>query len=396
MPEHGRWAELSSWGPSGVEDGPSPLAGHGRIPFRTPADAAPAEYLPSGLRPFGGADLDVRRPGGEPGSWWSFTGERTAGERTAGDGELRLVFADEQLGLEAVLCYQVVPGTDVLRRWIELANTGDGDLLLRRLDSAAVNVPVPGGARLTYLVGQWAQEFQLKQVEIDRGGFAIGSSQGVSGHDYAPWLAVQDAACADGPTTSTWGVSLAWSGSWHIDAQVDEGGLLRLRAGREPHEGEVLLPAGGTLTTPYLVLAFSPEGLDGLARVWHAHERLEASAAQPAAPAGALQLLGGHRFRRRAGRTARARPRRRLDRRGTVRRGRRLVHRPPRRHRPASATGPRTPRRSRTASTPSSTRSAVSAWTSGSGSSRRRSAPAPACSPSTLTGSTRSTAARPR
>lgn len=270
VPEHGSWAELSAWGPIGVEDGPSPLAGHGRTPFRTAADAAPAEYLPFGLRPFGGAELDVRRPGGERGSWWTFTGERPAGE-----GELRLAFTDAQLGLEAVLCYRVVPGTDVIRRWVELANTGDGDLLLSRLDSAAVNVPVPGGARLTYLVGQWAQEFQLQQVELDRGGFAIGSSQGVSGHDYAPWLAAQDAAEPDGPTTPTWGVSLAWSGSWHLDAQVDAGRLLRLRVGREPHEGEVLLPAGSTLTTPHLLLAFSSAGLDGLARVWHAHERLE-------------------------------------------------------------------------------------------------------------------------
>ncbi|MBR7832092.1 alpha-galactosidase [Actinospica durhamensis] len=270
VPEHGRWAELSAWGPIGVEDGPSPLAGHGRTPFRTAADAAPAEYLPFGLRPFGGAELDVRRPGGERGSWWTF-----AGERSADAGELRLAFADEQLGLEAELCYRVVPGTDVIRRWVELANTGEGDLLAHRLDSAAVNVPVSAGARLTYLVGQWVQEFRLEQVELERGGFALGSTQGVSGHEYAPWLAVQDSADADGPATPTWGVSLAWSGSWHIDAQVDSGRLLRVRAGREPHEGEVLLPAGSTLTTPHLLLAFSQEGLGGLARVWHAHERLE-------------------------------------------------------------------------------------------------------------------------
>lgn len=269
VPAHGRWAELSSWGPIGVEDGPSPVAGHGRTPFRTAADAAPAEYIPFGLRPFGGADLDVRRRDGERGSWWSF-----AGAQAAEAGELRLAFTDQVLSLDAVLCYQTTGGTDVIRRWIELTNTGDGDLVLSRLDSAAVNVPVSGGARLTYLAGQWAQEFQLKHVEIDRGGFSIGSTQGVSGHDYAPWLAVQDAAFADGPLTPTWGVSLAWSGSWHIDAQVDAGGLLRLRAGREPHEGEVLLPAGASLTTPQLLVAFSQEGLGGLARVWHAQERL--------------------------------------------------------------------------------------------------------------------------
>lgn len=273
VPEHGRWAELSSWGPIGVENGPSPLAGHGRTPFRTAADAAPAEYMPFGLRPFGGAELHVRRPGVDRGSWWSFTSAQ------ADDAdELRLTFTDQVLGLDAALCYQTVPGTDVIRRWVELTNTGDGDLMLNRLDSAAVNVPVSRAARLTYLTGQWAQEFQLKHVEIDGGGFSIGSTQGVSGHDYAPWLAVQDAAVADSALTPTWGVSIAWSGSWHVDARVDADRLLRLRAGREPHEGEVLLPAGSTLTTPQLLVAFSLEGLGGLARVWHTFERIEAGA----------------------------------------------------------------------------------------------------------------------
>ena len=212
----------------------------------------------------------MRRSGTDRGSWWSF-----AGADSGEPGELRLTFTDEVLGLNAVLCYRAVPGTDVIRRWVELANTGGADLTLARLDSAAVNVPVPGGARLTYLVGQWAQEFQLKDIAIERGSFGIGSTQGVSGHDYAPWLAAQDAGTADGPATPTWGVSLAWSGSWHIDAQVDAGRLLRVRAGREPQEGEVLLPAGGALTTPELLVAFSPAGLDGLAGVWHAFERAQ-------------------------------------------------------------------------------------------------------------------------
>ena len=271
VPEHGRWAELSSWGPAGVEDGPSPLAEHGRTPFRTAADSAPAEYVPHGLRAFGGGDLEVRRPGGEFGSWWTFDGAPDAGPE-----QLHLAFTDEILGLRAELYYQTDPRTDVIRRWTELTNIGEGDLVLRRLDSAAVNVPVSGGARLTYLVGQWAQEFQLTQVELGRGGFSIGSRQGVSGHDYAPWLAMQDAALPDGHDAPTWGISFAWSGSWHIDAQAESGGLLRVRVGREPHEGEVLLPAGARLSTPQVLLAHSPEGLDGLARVWHAHERIEA------------------------------------------------------------------------------------------------------------------------
>lgn len=283
LPDHQRWLELSSWGPKGIEDGPSPLANHGRTPYRTAADAAPVEYAPHGMRPFTGADLEVGGPGADRGSWWTYEGEREA----ARDG-LRIAFTDQVLGLRAVLAYEPVPGTDVIRRWTELANTGTRPLRLTRLDSAGVNVPVTGGARLTYLAGQWAQEFQRHQLDLTRGGFVIGSTQGVPGHAYAPWLAVQESARPDGPATPTWGVSLAWPGSWRIEAEAESGTPLRIRAGRVPSEGEVALLPGERLVTPQVLLAFSAEGLSGLARVWHRHERL-ASAERDA---GRPRLVG--------------------------------------------------------------------------------------------------------
>lgn len=273
------WLELYAWGPHGIEDGPSPLANHGRTPYRTEADAVPAEYIPHGMRPFAGADLLAWRPGGDRGVWWTYDGREDA----PGDG-LRLAFTDDLLGLRAVLVYEPVPGTDVIRRWTELSNTGDGELLLGRLDSAGVNIPAAGGGRLTYLAGQWAQEFQRHQIDLLRGGFAIGSTQGIPGHAYAPWLAVQDAAEPDGPTTPTWGLSLAWSGSWHIEVESDVSGLVRVRAGRVPHEGEVRLAPGERLVTPYVAVAHSAEGLDGLARVWHTYERLGSAERDNARP----------------------------------------------------------------------------------------------------------------
>ncbi|MEU9386428.1 alpha-galactosidase, partial [Streptomyces sp. NPDC048279] len=62
-------------------------------------------------------------------------------------------------------------------------------------------------------------------------------------------------------------------GNWHITAEAEPGGAVRVRAGRVPHEGAVLLAAGETLSTPRLACAFSPDGLDGLSRVWHRYER---------------------------------------------------------------------------------------------------------------------------
>ncbi|MFK0286811.1 alpha-galactosidase [Streptomyces sp. NPDC090499] len=254
----GPWAELDAWGPLGVEDGPSALDWSHRTHFITPADAAPAEYLPSGLRPFTGAELVVGGPGADRGVWWEFDSAQET------EGSLRLAFVDELIGLRTVLCYETVPGTDVLLRWAEF--TATTELRLERLDSAAVNVPVSGAARLTYLSGQWSQEFQHTRLDLTRGTFTIGSTQGVAGHAYAPWLAVQDGDAA-------YGVALEWPGNWHITAEAEPGGAVRVRAGRVPHEGAVLMAAGQTLATPRLACAFSPDGLDGLSRVWHRYER---------------------------------------------------------------------------------------------------------------------------
>ncbi|MER5528594.1 alpha-galactosidase [Streptomyces sp. NPDC002677] len=251
----GPWAELDAWGPLGVEEGPSALDWSHRTHFITPADAAPAEYLPYGLRPFTGSELIA---GAGRGVWWEFEGAQES------EGALRLAFTDETTGLRTVLCYETVPGTDVILRWTEF--TARDELRLERLDSAAVNIPVAGPARLTYLCGQWSQEFQLTRLDLARGTFTIGSLQGAPGHAYAPWLAVQSEDAA-------YGVALEWSGNWHITAEAEPGGAVRVRAGRVPHEGAVLMAPGETLTTPRLACAFSPDGLDGLARVWHRYER---------------------------------------------------------------------------------------------------------------------------
>ncbi|AJE38932.1 alpha-galactosidase [Streptomyces nodosus] len=264
----GRWAELAAWGPHGAEDGPSPLERSRRTHFITPADTAPAEYIPYGLRPFTGADLIASRPGGDRGSWWRFTGAAQDQDRA-----LRLEFTDDLLGLRTTLHYRTVPGTDVVLRWTELTCTGETEVRLERFDSAAVNVPVQGGARLTYLAGQWSQEFQLKDVRLERGRFETESTQGSAGHAYHPWLAIQDAAAPAEGATPTYGIALEWSGNWRITADAEPGGSVRVRAGRVPHEGAVRLAPGATLVTPRLACAFSPDGLGGLARVWHRYER---------------------------------------------------------------------------------------------------------------------------
>ncbi|MET8263014.1 alpha-galactosidase [Micromonospora arida] len=270
VPAHGRWLELVAWGPHGVSDGPSPVAYDGPVPFLTAGDAAPIEYATDADRPFTGADLVIETSNGHRRVGFVHTDARIDADQR----ELAVDFADPVTGLRATVHYRVPAGTDVVQRWVELANDGTDALRVIRAGSGGFCVPTPHGALLSHQWGQWEQEFQLSHVELGHGAFSIGSSQGVPGHLHVPWLAVRDTAEPAGPA---WGVALAWTGSWEMSAERDTGGLTRVRVGRQLVDGPLELAAGERLALPVATGAYSPDGLDGLARVWHTHQRLLAA-----------------------------------------------------------------------------------------------------------------------
>ena len=244
--------DLVAWGPHGVSDGPSPYAFHGKVNYMLAGDVAAVEYAPDGLRPFLGADLAVA----DQVLTWRLDG-------VTQDGGLRAVFTDDVTGLRVTLHWRFAPGTDVVERWAEVHNGGDQPLTLTRLGSAGFSVPAPRAATVHYLSGQWAQEFTRMSVTLPRGRFTIGSAQGVTGHQFSPYLAVDNG-------DATYGVQLAWTGSWHLTADADAAGLLRIRAGRD---GLVRINPGETVTAPTATAVYSSDGLDGLARQWHLYER---------------------------------------------------------------------------------------------------------------------------
>ena len=247
--------DLVAWGPHGVSDGPSPYDFRGKVQYLLPGDVAATEYAADGGRPFLGADL-------------SLAGEVLTlrlDEVVEEDG-LRARFADDRTGLAVTLRWRFAPGTDVVERWATVHNGGAVPVALTRLGSAGFTVPSPAGATLSYLCGQWAQEFTPASVRLTRGRFEIGSAQGVTGHQFSPCLAVDNGDAA-------YGIQLAWTGSWQITADADAAGLIRVRAGRQLADGPVTLPPGGSVTTPVAAGVHSADGPDGLARQWHAYER---------------------------------------------------------------------------------------------------------------------------
>lgn len=178
--------------------------------------------------------------------WWRFTGASADGDRAP-----RLVFTDEMLGLTTTLCYETVPGTDRILRW-----TDRTDLYGRcRTAPRTVRLGRPEHPRHRHRAAHLPLQPVVPGVpahptRTHPGRFELAGTQAVPGHAYAPWLAVQAAAHPAEGATPTYGIALEWPGSWHMTADAEPGGAVRVRAGRLPHEGAVRLAPGATLTTP--------------------------------------------------------------------------------------------------------------------------------------------------
>jgi alpha-galactosidase len=243
----------------------------GEVHFLTEADAAPLEYAVRGVRYANPTELVVGGPDGSDECRPIFVDAAQSGDT------LELTFADELWSLRVVLHYRMPADLDVVERWVTVHNDGvhnDGsDLTLHEHASAGFFVPTTNGAVIRYLWGEWNREFQQSSITLPRGRFTIDSRQGITGHSYSPFLSVSD---AEDPAGTTWGVQLAWSGSWQLAADVDTTGQTRIQAGRVPSSRGLALAPGGSWVSPVAVGACGADGPDGLARAFHAYQRSQA------------------------------------------------------------------------------------------------------------------------
>ncbi|MFD3312779.1 alpha-galactosidase [Streptomyces sp. NPDC058694] len=219
----------------------------------------PVEGGPRFVRPALSVRTDERR-----GTEWRFETYEADGD------ELRLRFSDSGLGI--TLHYRMRAGTDVVERWVTLANEGPA-LEVLRADSAVWTLPQRDGWRLSQLHGRWAAESRLVRSELTYGEKVIGSRRGHTSHQHLPWVALDADGAATEERGEVYGCALAWSGTWRIavaqlpDARVqitggvgyDDSGLLRL----EP---------GESFVTPGFAGLWSDGGFGGASRAWHAYQ----------------------------------------------------------------------------------------------------------------------------
>ena len=184
------------------------------------------------------------------------------------DAETLIVrMQDEATGLTLELLYGVFAQQDVITRAARLTNHGDTPLRLDKAASACLDLPF-GRWDLLHFHGRHAMERQLEREAVCTNIQTISSVRGSSSHHNNPFLILcqQDATETSG---SCYGVMMVYSGSYQMDVERSQTGLVRVVSGIQEERFAWNLKPGETFDTPEVILSFAAEGLTPLSQQYH-------------------------------------------------------------------------------------------------------------------------------
>ena len=179
------------------------------------------------------------------------------------DDTLRVAFADAYYPLQVRLGYRVYPGLDIIKRWVEVENTGSAPISFERLFSAGFSLPGMDPYTFENTNGAWGGEFLPCRTVLDGGNLVYESHRGASNHNQSPYFIAHRGA------TETRGAvyfgSLAYSGNFKVIAGRDLYGITRVSLGMNDFDFSHTLEPGAHFETPP-VYCGKTEGLGEMSR----------------------------------------------------------------------------------------------------------------------------------
>ena len=190
-------------------------------------------------------------------------------DRTDDSVSVRLV--DTHYPVEILLRYRVDAPADAIVRDLVVTNTGQEPVLVEQAFSASWPVPRRPTPQLVSLAGMYGAESRVQAVALPTGRTVLESRSGLPGHDAQPFVAVT--SDADEDRGEVWSVGVAWSGSWKLTVQRTDDDNIHVVGGVNDIDLRHELPGGVSLTLPETVGIHTCDGLAGMTRRWHDHER---------------------------------------------------------------------------------------------------------------------------
>ena len=184
------------------------------------------------------------------------------------EGEsLKVNLIDKVSGVRVELLYGVLEKYDIITRTVRIVNTSANELKIEKALSACIDM-VDGDFDLIHFHGKHAMEREFERSPLLHGKMVLESKRGTSSHQQNPFaiLAKKDATETFGECV---GVAFVYSGSFIIEAEIDQVNQTRLVVGLHPEQFEYILNAGEELVLPEVAFTYSDAGFEKLTHSYH-------------------------------------------------------------------------------------------------------------------------------
>jgi len=265
------WLQHLYWGPRLVHPGDYPEPGsrreHGVASFE--AGFHPEEYPAWGGSRFADPCLKVMYADGVRDLRLEYREHRVEGDGK----QLAVTLRDphEPYGLTVTLTYRLFPAEDLVVRWAELENRGSDPVDIETAFSAAWNLP-PGAYDLWHLTGAWGAETQVRRQPVRPGEVVLESRRGQTSHMANPFFAITPEGETGETAGRVWFGALAWSGNWRIGVRATTD-WTQITGGISDFDSRWRLGPGERFVTPGFAGGFCADGLGGMSRRLHRHQR---------------------------------------------------------------------------------------------------------------------------
>lgn len=182
---------------------------------------------------------------------------------------LSILLADPVYKTEVTLYFKTYIKEDVVEQWSVIRNNEKGPLNMQKYASANLSF-IAKDYYLTHYHGGWGREMKPEQTLLTHGIKTIDSKLGTRADLFEHPVFILS---FDKPATEDEGKvllgTLAWSGNFRMDFEVDAYHNLRLISGINPFQSEYPLAEGKEFKTPSFIYTFSDKGTGEASRQLH-------------------------------------------------------------------------------------------------------------------------------